>query len=351
MKKNYLKKLVALFLVFTLTFSVVACGNSNNENKTEKKVETSVETKEIKLTDQAGRKITLKKPAKTIVSCYYITTYATMALGVEDRVVGLEKKADSRPIYHMAAPELLEKTQVGSMKEFNVEATAKLKPDLVIMPMKLSEHADTLTDLGMTVLVVNPESQELLEEMLLLIGKACGVEEKAETLVKYYGKELKKISKLIKDVKKPSVYMAGNSSYLTTAPGTMYQSNLIALAGGENVSAELKGNYWTEVSYETILKDNPEVIIIPCNAEYTKEDILADKNLAGISAVKEKRVYMMPQDIEEWDSPVPSGILGTMWLTSVLHEKEYPFEKFQKDVVKYYKEFYGFEIDKTLITK
>ena len=34
---------------------------------------------------------------------------------IRDRVVGLEKKADTRPIYAMAAPELLEKEQVLSL--------------------------------------------------------------------------------------------------------------------------------------------------------------------------------------------------------------------------------------------
>ena len=53
--------------------------------------------------------------------------------------MGLEKKADTRPIYQMAAPELLEKPQVGTMKELDVEATAALEPELVIMPQALKQ--------------------------------------------------------------------------------------------------------------------------------------------------------------------------------------------------------------------
>ena len=52
----------------------------------------------------ADEEVTLEGPAQTLVSCYYITTYATIALGVDDRVVGLENKPESRPIYQMAAP-------------------------------------------------------------------------------------------------------------------------------------------------------------------------------------------------------------------------------------------------------
>lgn len=345
MKNSFLKRCMALIMVFIISLSITACSAKISDG------DTVENTKKIQLIDQAGREITLDKPAESIVSCYYITTYSTMALGIQDRVIGLEKKADSRPIYHMAAPELLEKTQVGTLKEFNVEATAKLEPDLVLMPVKLADYADTLTNLGINVLVVNPESQEKLEEMLMLIAKACGVEEKAEKLILYYDEQLERINKVTLDTQKPSVYMAGNSSYLTTAPGAMYQSDIISIAGGNNVAQELEGKYWTEVSYETIINYNPEVIIIPCGSNYSVEDIMNDKNLANITAVKNKAVYQMPQEIEEWDSPVPSGILGVMWLTSVLHEDVYPFDELVNDVSEYYNEFYGFEIDKNLITK
>ena len=345
MKNSIFKKGLAVCLALIMVFAVTACGTASDTSSIPQV------QKSITLTDQAGRTVTLEKEAQTIVSCYYITTYATMVLGISDRVIGLEKKADSRPIYHLAAPALLEKPQVGTLKEFNVEATAALKPDLVLMPKKLSNHADTLTELGIPVLVVNPESQELMEEMLNLIAKACGVEEKAEKLISYYDSQLSHMAKLAKGSEPKSVYMAGNSSYLSTAPSGMYQSNLISLAGGENAVQRLEGDYWIEVSYETIIAANPQVIIIPCNANYTAADILADEHLKDVTAVKNKAVYQMPQKIEEWDSPIPSGVLGVMWLTSVLHEDKYPFSTFKNDVADYYSTFYGFKIDTNLITK
>ncbi len=354
-----MKKWISLFLVLALLLSLTGCAASapaetipatEAATPTEDPTTAPVSTA-ITLTDQAGREVTLEQEAQTIVSCYYITTYACMALGVSDRIVGLEKKADSRPIYHMAAPALLDLPNVGSLKEFNVEAAAALKPDLVLMPKKLRDHAQTLTDLGIAVLVVDPETQEGLEEMLALIGKACGVEEKAEALLNYYDTQVAQAASLTAGADMPRVYLASNSSYLETAPAAMYQSDLITLAGGSNVAAALEGDYWSEVSYETILTWNPDVIVIPCGASYTWEELLADENLADVTAVQKGAVYQMPQQIEEWDSPVPSGILGILWMTSVLHEDVYPFETFQSDVVSYYKNFYGFTIDTALITK
>ena len=306
---------------------------------------------QIVLTDQAGREVVLEGPAQSIVSCYYISTYAAIALGAEDRVVGLEKKADTRPIYQMAAPELLEKPQVGTMKELDVEATAALEPELVIMPQALADYADTLAQLGIPVLVVNPESHEALVEMLQLMGTALGLEDRAEALASYYQEQLDRMAELTQDAGAPVVYMGSNSSFLATAPASMYQSTLIRQAGGVNAGDSLEGDYWTEVSYEDVLAMAPQVIVLPAGAEYTVQDVAEDPQLSALPAVQDGAVYQMPGGIEEWDSPVPSGILGAMWMTSVLHPDVYSFEEFTADAQDFYQTFYGFSVDASLITK
>ena len=348
---DMLKKVTALALSLSMALALTACGTKDaSTSDTSAESSSSAETAVIDLVDQAGRSVTLEEPAETIVSCYYITTYATIALGIEDRVVGLEKKAETRPVYGMAAPELLEKTAVGTMKEFNVEATAALQPDLVLMPKKLLDHADTLTDLGISVLVVDPENQEKLEEMLTLIGTACGVEDRAEALIGYYDAKTQQLEDLTADAEKPVVYMAGNSSYLTTAPAAMYQNSMIEQAGGLNAAAALEGDYWAEVSYESLLAMAPEVIVMPGKADYSREDLMNDPQLKNLPAVQNNAVYQIPRGIEEWDSPIPSGILGSMWLASLLHPEAYSFDAFKADAASFYQEFYGFELDTDLVT-
>lgn len=352
MKHNKLTRWAALILAAALTLSLTACGGAGGSSSAgSASASQSAPASAITLTDQAGRQVELDAPADTLVSCYYVTTYATMALGISDRVVGLEKKADTRPIYAMAAPDLLEKEQVGTMKELDLETVAALEPDLVVMPKKLMDYAAPLEELGIPVLVVNPESHEALTGMLELLGQACGVEDRAQALTDYYEEQLARVAQLVDGLERPTVYMGGNSSYLTAAPGDMYQSSLIEAAGGVNAAADLTGGYWTEVSYESILAMAPQVILIPAGADYTAQDILGDPQLAAVPAVQSGAVYEMPSGIEEWDSPIPSGILGTLWMTSVLHGDAYPFDTFTADVQDFYKTFYGFEIDPALITK
>lgn len=229
MKQNKLTRWAALILAAAMTLSLTACGGAGSDSASagSASASQSASASAITLTDQAGRQVELDAPAETLVSCYYVTTYATMALGISDRVVGLEKKADTRPIYAMAAPELLEKEQVGTMKELNLEAVAALEPDLVVMPKKLMDYAAPLEELGIPVLVVAPESHEALTEMLELLGQTCGVENRAQALTDYYEEQLARVAQLVDGLERPTVYMGGNSSYLTAAPSDMYQSSLI----------------------------------------------------------------------------------------------------------------------------
>lgn len=356
---HLLKRMGALALAAALCLNLAACGAASSSAAlsaaaSSQAVASSAAASEaegITLTDQAGRTVTLEQPAESIVSCYYISTYATIALGLKDKIVGLENKADTRALYALAAPELPQLTQVGTLKELNLEAVAALEPDLVIMPQKLIDNAQTLEDLGITVMIVNPETQEGLETMLILIGEACGASDQAQALIDYNHTQLERAAEMTAELEKPSVCLLGNSSYLSVAPAAMYQNDLIEQAGGVNAAASIEEDYWADVSYETLLALAPEVLVIPSAASYTAEDVMNDPQLADLPAVQNGAVYTMPQGLDEWDSPTPSGILGVLWLTSVLHPGAYPFEEFTADAQAFYQTFYGFTPDSSLITK
>lgn len=299
------------------------------------------------------------EPAQRIVSGYYITTSACIALGLQDRMVGIEAKAASRPVYKLAAPEFLELPSVGTAKEFDLEGCAALEPDLVILPKKLSEQADILEGMNIRTLVVNPESMEALKETIREIAALTGTEGQAEKLLGWYAQKEGKLAGILEKAsleKKtedsvPSVYIAGTSSILRAATPQMYQSSLIKLAGGVNAASDLKDNGWADISYEQLIAYNPDVIVVIPEADYTKEDVMKDSRLTGVNAVKNGQVYEMPSSFEAWDSPVPSGILGCMWLSSALHEELYPFDEFKEEAAEFYREFYGAEIDRSLITR
>lgn len=317
-------------------------------------------TAAITVTDAAGRVVTLKEPAEKIVSGYYITTSMLIALGLKDKVVGIEAKASSRPIYKLAAPEFLDLPNVGTAKEFSLEACASLSPDLVILPMKLSEQADILADMGIAAIVVNPESTKELLETIEHIAKLTGTQAQADKLLAYYEEKTAELkarteagNELLKAQNKvpPKVYVAGTASVLRAATGQMYQNDLIEIAGGINAASELIDKGWTNISYESLLTYNPDIILIISDAEYTKEEVLKDNQLKSVKAIEDGEVYEMPSSFEAWDSPVTSGILGCMYLSSIVNPEQYSFDEFKSDAAVFYKEFYDVEIDTSLITK
>ena len=300
--------------------------------------------------DQAGRTVTIEGPVQRIVSGFYISTVAVVALNLEDKLVGIEARAYDRPIYALVAPQLIELPSVGTAREFNLEGCIALMPDLVILPIRQLDNAEILADLGIPVILVEPETPEKLMEMISLIAEAAGVPDRAETKIDFYRRSLEEIEQLTAGItEKPTVYMGGVGSYLTTSPAGMYQSYMIQLAGGLNAAGDIDGRSWVEISYEQILVMNPDVIIIPSEAVYGREDVLNNPQLARISAVQNGRVYQMPYAFGAWDSPVTCFTLGIRWLLSVLHEDIYSIETMREYAAAFYTKFYRVEIDTALI--
>lgn len=322
-----MKKILALVLAISMLLNASAA---------------MAQTAPVTVTDQAGREVTIEKTPQRLVSGYYISTSLLIALGLEDQMVGIEAKAAKRPIYRLSAPELIDLPNVGTAKEFDLEGCAALEPDLVILPLKLKNAAETLESLGMDVLLVNPENQELLLDMMDLIAAATGKEAEVRKLKEFTSTQAQVLAEALAAVETPTVYLAGNSSMLSTAGDAMYQSDMIRLAGGLNAAAGIADPYWVEISYEQLLAWNPEYIVLASDASYTVEDVLNDPNLAACKAVMNGQVVQLPNKAEAWDSPVPSSILGALWLANVLHPEQVSQEMCIALIDEYYETFYHF---------
>ena len=323
-----MKRFFSILLALSLLLSLTVC----------------VQAEPVVLTDMAGREVSIEAVPERIVSGYYISTSTLIALGLSDKLVGIEAKADKRPIYKLSTPELIALPNVGTAKEFNLEGCLALEPDLVILPLKLKSAAQTLEELGIDVLLVNPESQEQLMEMIALLGDATGTADRAGELADYIQTQQAALAELLADADAPTVYLGGNSGLLSTAGQAMYQSDMIVRAGGVNVAAEIQDTYWVDISYEQLLAWDPDYIILASDAAYTAQDVLADENLKDCTAVKNGNVFHLPADVESWDSPVPSGFLGSCWMASVLHGDLVTESDCTAWINEFYGTFYGFTL-------
>lgn len=348
-----MKKLLAFILAAIMVFSLCSCAgekeNGSETTATEAETEaplfddTQVEYP-VTVTDHLDRQVTFEKEAEKIVSGYYITTSLLIGLGEADNLVGIEAKADTRNIYKKAAEDIIDLPSVGTAKNFDIEACANLEPDLVIIPVKLASVIEQLEGLGIKVLAVNPENSASLAQTITMIAKATNNLSRGNKMIEAYYTGLQSVEKRLTNAEgTPRVYLAGNSSFLSTAGAAMYQNALLENAGCENVAKELTDTYWAEVSYEHILTWNPEYIIIASNADYTVESVLNDENLSECDAVKNGNVYQIPSEYEDWDSPVPSSFLGSLWIAATIRSDYYTTVEFNQHMKSFYEDFYGFE--------
>ena len=261
---------------------------------------------------------------------------------MQNELVGVEAKADKRNIYSLSAPEIQSLPSIGTAKEFDLEGCAALAPDLVIVPAKLKDSIPQMEEMGLTVLAVKPENQAGLFGAIELLAQATNTTARGEELEMAIDSNLAALAEAVAGTDAPSVYLAGNSSVLETAGPAMYQNTMIENANGTNAAASVEDTYWAEVSYEQILDWNPDYIILASDASYTPQDVLDDPNLADCTAVAQGRVYQMPNRAEAWDSPVPSGILGALWMANVLHSDLLSDEACAEKMDEYYETFYDF---------
>ena len=298
----------------------------------------------ITLNDHAGRTVTLEEPAQRIVSSYYLSTSLLIALGLKDNLVGIEMKADTRQLFKLAAPELLDLPAVGSGKGINVEETAALEPDLVVIPMNLAESAAQFDALNIPCIVIEPETLDNFLDTIDLLGQATGTQDRAAQLADFHRSAMEDVTQRCAQVEeKPLVYLAG-SDFLRTAPSGMYQNGMIEAAGGVNAAGELTGSDWVDISAEELMDWNPQRIFMVSYSDFTEADILSDSRFASLDAVKNGQIFLFPSPIEPWDYPTASSALGFYWLAAQLHPDVITPEEYVTIAEDFYRTFFNISV-------
>ena len=115
--------------------------------------------------DGLGRKVTIDKIPKRIVSLAPSNTEVLFALGLGDKVVGVTEYCN----YPEAAKT---KAKVGGFSTVDIEKVVSLEPDLVLATQI---HAKTvipaLEKLGLTVVALTPSSLDEVLSSITLVGK------------------------------------------------------------------------------------------------------------------------------------------------------------------------------------
>lgn len=94
---------------------------------------------------------------------------------------------------------------------------------------------------------------------------------------------------------KTTVYYEVWNQPLISIGKSVFMTEIMEANGGKNIFDDVTDEY-PIVSEEMIIARNPEVIILPEENGFTKEDIINRAGWQNISAVKNDRIYIIPSD-------------------------------------------------------
>jgi iron complex transport system substrate-binding protein len=304
----------------------------------------------IEVTDQAGVTVAIPQPVRNIVSAYGVATYYVYTTGAGDRLaaaayVGVRGPAaqDAMRRVDPNFDEVFTAVPALSQNEISLEEVAALQPGLILASAR-TQWLDSAAELGIPVLRFEGETPERLKEAMILIGTALGPDAAYRALQfnAYYDATLARIeSQVSAVVATPRVYFSGTEP-LRVASGEMYQTAMIAAAGGESVSADLTG-FWNDVNLERVALWNPDVIFVPTYGGATVEAITGSGEWAILDAVQNGSVYQLPMFISPWDTPLPDSILGIIWMAETLYPAQIDLNC-EGEVTTFYNTFYDYMI-------
>lgn len=300
----------------------------------------------VTVTDWAGRTVVVPFPPSRVVSAFGVATAYVYALGaggllVGARYLGLPESPLGGEVMERIDPAYRAK---GFPGEVSVEVPVALGADLVFVGRKHLPLADQLAEVGIPAVVWGPESFPEVREAILLTGALLGRGERAAELASFCDGVLAAVAAATESVPREdrlAVLIVGESAGRVVGGG-MYQTGLVDLAGGASVSRDLPGS-WQNVGPEQILLWDPEVIVIAPYGPVTPGDFLEDPLYQGLRAVRDGRVYKMPQLLFAWDTPIPESVLGVLWLAELLHPGRVPLD-FAAVATRFYRDFYGVEL-------
>ncbi|MDW7652382.1 MAG: cobalamin-binding protein [Bacillota bacterium] len=308
MKKKH--RMIAVLIVFLLILAA-GCGqvDEGNQAPSDNGSDNPESPYPMTIVDDAGRTVEIEAEPQRIVSLMPSLTETLFAVGLGDRVVGVTSFCN----YPEAA---LEKEKVGSLFDLNTEMILSLEPDLVLTGESdtLQDVLDFLTDNGLTVVVVDPQNLDEIEEAIREVGKITGVPEKGADVAADVAAQRAALNErvgAVADENRPSVFILLDTEAIYTMGQGVFLADIVHAAGGVNAAAD-KGEGYFQLSEEALLELNPEIII---NTFPMRDQVMAKTSWQEIEAIKNGRVYDVDGDLVS--RPGPRIILGLEELYNV----------------------------------
>ncbi|MBQ3165622.1 MAG: ABC transporter substrate-binding protein [Lachnospiraceae bacterium] len=325
MKKLVLTTLLSITMLSTLlsgcsSVSAETEAITGTASSTETKALTEISNEETPLAASEMAPVTITNmdndiiytdiPERVVVLSYD-TAEIMAALGLEDKIIAL---APAESSIDDVLPKYQEQVKtIPIMKNIsygvaNLEAVLALEPDFVYgasysFTERNAGNASDYIDMGIAVYgsAGTYSDAPTLEDTyadILNMGKIFRVEDKANALVNDLKTRVSEITSSISSDKEIKVFVYDSDEDAPfTAGGTSLENELISLAGGTNIYADMDADFAT-VAWEDVIKANPDVIVINKygddeDAQQKIEFLKSVPELAEVTAIKENQFLVV----------------------------------------------------------
>ncbi|NQT54504.1 ABC transporter substrate-binding protein [bacterium] len=196
--------------------------------------------------------------ARRVVSMAPSIVESLFAIGAGSRVVGVGTWC-----FH--PPEAKALPRVGGEADPSFERLLVLQPDLVIAQGRAEKLHGFCVAHGIRILHVNMDSIPTLYAGLRMIGRAVGMPAEADRVAARIRTDLAAVARRVAGRPRPTVFLcmghrAGSLRGLASTSGRTFLSNVLDVAGGENIFADLQQDY-PPISKEALDQRAPQAIL------------------------------------------------------------------------------------------
>jgi len=327
-------RFLALGMIIAIVASIGVCMIGQ-------RLEAAQETRTI--VDSLGNEVTIPSNVERVASLRSGITEIICALRQESKIVAVEDGVKRGKGYGAfiagVHPELRDRGCPIVGRSVNIEEMLYIKPELILTGgYGRMKWVDTLKRTNIPVVIAHFETLENYMDDIRIVAKGVNAEARAGELIRYLRTKLNFVSSKVKDVpqnEKVRVLYGGHDVYHVYGGKTFEHSQIVA-AGGINVAEHITG-WLPKVSPEQLIIWDPHVIVVLNDT--STEDILNDPKLTNISAVKDKRVYALPE--AGWDFSSPRALFCIEWLTSKLYPERFKDIDIVGEADEFYQNVFG----------
>ena len=203
MNMRHMKKFFALAIAVVMAMSLVACSSStSSSSETAGSNQSSQpETVTIKSLNANGEEVDLVVPynPQRIAILDMASLDILDALGVGDRVVG---SANTSLDYLQSYVTNAEVTNLGTIKEADMEAVMACEPDVIFIGGRLSKSYDALSEIAPVVYLATDSKAGVVESVKKnanTVASMFGLEDKVDGLMADFDGRIQKLADFAKD--------------------------------------------------------------------------------------------------------------------------------------------------------